>query len=72
MPPCSRPVCIAALRERCLSKVTLVSKVLWFSIYRCRHHVNLVNVAARITAFVEQRSDMSNDPGDCGVLKSLK
>jgi hypothetical protein len=34
--------------ERCLTKVTLVSKVPWCSIYRCRHHINLVNVPSLI------------------------
>ena len=58
--------------KRCLAKVTLVLKILWCSIYRCRHHNILVNVASRIIALLKQRSDMLNDPGECGVLKSLK
>lgn len=52
-----------------LNKVTLVSKVPWCSMYRCRHHVNLVNAVSRNTALIRYRSDMSNDPGHCGILK---
>lgn len=32
----------------------------------------MVNAAARIVALIKQWSDMSNDPGDCGVARSLK
>lgn len=58
--------------KRYLTKVTLVSKVSWRLIYRCRHHIHLVNVPARIVALIKQWSDMSNVLGDCGVPRSLK